>query len=211
MNPNVETKTASAYLSGMATVFGGIEASGRDGSMLPLDRAIDRIIELLLETKGRDGNVMLIGNGGSAAIVSHIQNDLCKCIGIRALVFADQPLLTALANDDGYETVFEMPIKLWAQPGDVLVAVSSSGESQNILRAAAAAAARGSRVVTFSGFKPANRLRQLGEVNLYVPADTYGYVEMTHSVLGHCITDLARMRVMAQPDWPYAAGRLATR
>jgi D-sedoheptulose 7-phosphate isomerase len=80
-------------------------------------------------------------------------------------------------------------MELWAEPGDVVIAVSSSGESRNIVSAVAAARRRGCRVLTLTGFKPGNRLRALGDINIYVPADTYGYVEMTHSVLCHCITD----------------------
>jgi len=100
-------------------------------------------------------------------------------------------LLTALTNDHGYECVFDRPIGLWADPLDTLIAVSTSGESLNILRGVKSAVDRGCRVLTMSGFQPTNRLRQLGELNVYVPAPSYGYVELTHSVLAHCLTDLA--------------------
>jgi D-sedoheptulose 7-phosphate isomerase len=132
---------------------------------------------------------MLIGNGGSAAIVSHVQNDLCKQAGIRALVFTEPPLLTALGNDCGYDSVFELPVELWASSGDLLIAVSSSGRSENILRAVHAATLQGCQIVTLSGFQADNPLRCMGDVNFYVPAHTYGFVESAHMALAHCLID----------------------
>lgn len=192
--------TATGYLEGLTSVFGRILVTDAKGTTLSLDEGIGRIVALIEATR-RDGHkIMLIGNGGSAAIVSHMQNDLCKCVGARAFVFDGQPLLTALANDDGYESVFEAPVKLWTQAGDLMIAVSSSGQSPNILRGVAAAAERGCRIVTLSGFQPTNALRTLGELNVYVAADTYGYVEMTHSILGHCITDFAAVSRPSDPS-----------
>jgi D-sedoheptulose 7-phosphate isomerase len=86
----------------------------------------------------------------------------------------------------------------------LLIAVSSSGMSQNILRAVAACRDKGCEVITMSGFSPANELRKLGGLNFYVPADSYGSVELAHSILGHFLTDVAAASVApAQPasDW----------
>jgi D-sedoheptulose 7-phosphate isomerase len=126
-----------------------------------------------------------------------VHNVLCHAVGVRAIVFNEAPLLTAVANDHGYQDVFHRPIDLWADQHDVLIAVSSSGESPNIVKAATLAREKGCRVVTFTGFKPTNRLRQIGDVNVYVPASSYGYVEMAHSLISHCITDIAVMRTAA--------------
>lgn len=188
---------AAEYFAGFAETLRRFEISTNDGRTLPINDGITAIIELILALKPQDRKAMLIGNGGSAAIVSHLHNDLCKGIGVRALVFNDVPLLTALANDDGYATVFHRPVALWAEVGDLLIAVSSGGESENILKAAATARERGCRLLTMTGFNPGNRLRQLGDVNVYVPASTYGYVEMIHSVIAHCVTDLAVLRAPA--------------
>jgi len=137
--------------------------------------------------------VMLIGNGGSAAIVSHMHNDLCMSVGVRAVVFHELPLLTALTNDHGYECVFARPLELWADPGDVLFAFSSGGRSTNILGAVRAALARDCQVITLSGFKPDNPLRGMGLLNFYVPSQSYGYVETAHSALAHFLTDSAAL------------------
>jgi len=188
---------ASGYFAEFSRVLERVEVTTRDGAGLPADDGIAAVIELIVTLKHQGGKALLIGNGGSAAIVSHMHNDLCKALGVRAIVFNETPLLTALANDEGYPEVFHRPIQLWADRHDVLISVSSAGESENIVKASALARDKGCKVVTFSGFKPTNRLRQIGDLNVYVPASTYGYVEMAHSVIAHCVTDIAAMRTAA--------------
>ena len=197
VNSTVVGSSASRYLAGLARTFERVELTGGNGAPLSLDEGVARAVGFVVSLKA-GGKALLIGNGGSAAIVSHMHNDLCKAVGVRAMVFNEAPLLMALANDDGYHTVFHQPVALWADASDLLIAVSSSGESENIVKAAALAAEKGCRLLTFTGFKPTNRLRRLGDLNIYVPASTYGYVEMTHSVVGHCITDLAVARTAAR-------------
>jgi len=182
--------TASAYFSGIMRVFERIDVTGPGGAAYSFDEGMAKAVDLVRSLR-QGGKALLIGNGGSAAIVSHMHNDLSKMVGVRAMCLTETPLMTALANDHGYETVFHRPIGLWADRGDLLIAVSSSGESNNIVNAAAEAAGRGCRLLTMTGFKPGNRLRQMGDINIYVPDPSYGYVEMTHSVLAHCITDIA--------------------
>ena len=198
----VGLESAKAYLAGIAGLFDAVEVTDAHGEALPFDAGIARAVDLLIDVKIAARKALLIGNGGSAAIVSHIHNDLCKAVGVRAMVFNESPLLMALANDDGYHTVFRQPVAMWGDAGDLLVAVSSSGESENIVSATALAVERGCRVLTFTGFRPANRLRPMGDVNIYVPASHYGYVEMTHSVIAHCITDLAVGRASSMKDRP---------
>jgi D-sedoheptulose 7-phosphate isomerase len=192
-----EVVGAGSYLAAFSRLLECIEITTGRGEPLPLDEGIGSVVEAIVSLKNRSGKAFLIGNGGSAAIVSHVHNDLCKSVGIRSIVFNETPLLTALANDNGYAAVFQRPVDLWADRDDLLIAVSSSGESENILKAAATAREKGCRLITFTGFAPANRLRQLGDVNVYVPASDYGHVEMSHSVVAHCITDMAAMRASA--------------
>ena len=158
---------------------------------LSLNEGANKAVEMILATKSACKKVMLIGNGGSAAIASHMQNDLCKAVGVRAIVFYETPLLTALSNDHGYGCVFERPVELWADTGDLLLAISSSGQSENILRAVQATLTRGCQVITLSGFNADNPLRHMGHLNFYVPSPVYGYVETAHSVLTHFLTDCA--------------------
>lgn len=107
------------------------------------------------------------------------------------MVFNEAPLLTALTNDEGYIHAFERCVALWAEPEDVLIAVSSSGRSENILLGVKAARVRGSMVLTLSGFAPENPLRKMGDINFYVPWGTYGPVELSHQALTHFLTDCA--------------------
>lgn len=187
------TKPPLDYLSELFGTVTRVETTQRDGSRLLLDQSMDSASGLILSVKGHSGKVMLIGNGGSAAIASHAHNDLCKAAGIKAIVFNEQPLLTAISNDDGYNTVFERPVRLWAEKDDVLLAISSSGKSENIIRAVTVALETGCRVVTFSGFRADNPLRRMGEVNFYIPAENYGYVEVAHMALIHYLTDRAML------------------
>jgi D-sedoheptulose 7-phosphate isomerase len=188
---NVSTLPASGYLDAFARLLQQVAVSDDQQVSIPFDSAADRAVQLILAARARGNKLLLIGNGGSAAIVSHLHNDLTKGVGVRALVFNEQPLLTALANDEGYASVFERPIELWADAGDMLIAVSSSGSSPNIVRGAQAALAAGATVVTLSGFSPSNPLRGLGHLNLYVPSSHYGLVEQAHSVLTHYLSDAA--------------------
>ena len=186
------------YLTGLGRLLEMVEASGADGQEVSIDAAIDSAVDMVLGVRDADKKAMLVGNGGSAALVSHMQNDLCNGVGVRAIVFTEQPMLTALANDHGYDAVFRKPVEMWAEPRDLLVAVSSSGESKSIITAVDAARAKGCRILTMSGFKPGNCLRQRGHLNFYVPHSTYGYVEMTHAILLHCVADFAMMRKPGQ-------------
>lgn len=180
---------ASQYFSNLNRIICKIEATNLSGGRVGMDDAAKKAIGIIAGVRDRGNKIMLVGNGGSAAIVSHIQNDFCKAAGMPAMVFNDIPLLTAFANDDGYHAAFEKMADMWAKEGDLLIAVSSSGMSQNILRAGAACLKKGSDLITLSGFSPANELRKMGSINFYVPSDSYGVVELAHSILGHFLTD----------------------
>ena len=188
---------AADYLRRVSRLMLDTQVTDRGGAPLALDEGAEAAVQMVLSLARSSRKAMLIGNGGSAAIVSHIQNDLCKAVGVQALVFTEQPLLMALANDDGYETVFEMPVRLWAQPGDLMIGVSSSGGSENILRAVRASQEKGCGVITLTGFSPDNPLRRLGDLNFYVESDVYGHVESAHAALTHFLTDRAASLVRA--------------
>jgi D-sedoheptulose 7-phosphate isomerase len=132
---------------------------------------------------------MFIGNGGSAAISSHMAIDFNKNGRVRALAFNDGAALTCLGNDHDFSEVFSRQIGFHAQAGDLLFAISSSGRSADIVKAVAAARDIGCQIVTLSGFTPDNPLRLLGDINLFVPSDAYGFVEISHLVLCHAVVD----------------------
>lgn len=169
------------------TVAGGPDV----GPDLGLDQGCARAVDMILAAARERRIALLAGNGGSAAIVAHMQVDLCNSVGMRAMVFHDPSCLTCYANDHGYEQAFAIPAGNWAEPGGLMVAVSSSGASPNILAAVEAARQGGMTVLTMSGFSPDNPLRRLGDLNFHVASQSYGLVETAHSCLAHYITDAA--------------------
>jgi D-sedoheptulose 7-phosphate isomerase len=187
----VSESTVSAYFESLARVNTAAEATDPNGHPIPIDEAVDWAVARARRAHADGNKLMFIGNGGSAAIASHLAIDFSKNGGMRAIAFNDGAALTCLANDLGYENVFAHQLALHGRPGDLLVAISSSGCSANILNGVAAAREVGAEVMTLSGFKPDNPLRAMGEVNLYVPSMEYGFVEISHLTLGHAILDLA--------------------
>jgi D-sedoheptulose 7-phosphate isomerase len=152
--------------------------------------AYERALEIAMQAAERGLPQMFIGNGGSAAIASHMAIDFSKNAGLPAICFNDAAALTCLGNDFGYEEVFARQITFHAREGSVLFAISSSGSSKNILRGVEAAMARGCRIITMSGFNAANPLRSMGEVNFHVNLNSYGIVEVAHTALIHALVEL---------------------
>lgn len=135
------------------------------------------------------GKLFFIGNGGSAGISMHMATDFLKNGRVRTHNMHDPTTLTCIANDYGYENVFSKQIEMAADADDVLIAISSSGRSENILRAVRLAKEIGCRVATFSGFAADNPLRQLGDWNIYVPCNSYGIVESIHQLILQQVVD----------------------
>ena len=161
------------------------------GASLGQDAAKEAIIARFRASHLAGGRVFFVGNGGSAAIASHMANDFTKNGGVRSLAISDAAVLTCLANDYGYEAAFAKGLEFQAGPQDGLVAISSSGASPNILNAVAEARRQGLWVVTLSGFSPENPLRRLGDLNLYIESEVYGVVEVGHLMLLHAVLDLS--------------------
>lgn len=180
----------AAYFMHLSNTLGLTEVQDQAGQLLPLDIAIQRVIDQAVGAHQAGKKILIIGNGGSAGIASHSAIDYSKNGGLRCLALNDGAALTCLGNDYGYEYVFAKQIEFHGQAGDLLFAISSSGKSPNILRAVETARARDISVVTFSGFEPGNPLRQVGDINFYVPSSEYGFVEISHQTLLHAIVDL---------------------
>ena len=161
-----------------------------DGGSVDLQTGLTTFISKAVETHQNQHKLMFVGNGGSAGICSHLAIDYSKNGGLRSLAFNDGAALTCLGNDYGYEHVFEKQIEFHAHSGDLVVAISSSGRSKNILLAVEKAREKGCFVVTFSGFASENPLRTLGDVNFYLPSGEYGFVEVGHLALCHAALDL---------------------
>lgn len=177
------------YFEGLGTLFRNILVTDHQGISLDLVVGIETAINLIVSQTSQGYKAIFIGNGGSASIASHQATDFCKNGGMRAIAFNDPSLLTCLGNDFGYQHVFEKPIEMFADPGDILIAISSSGRSENILMGVNAAKEKRCQVITMSGFASDNRLWSMGNLNFFVPSDSYGFVEIVHLAICHCILD----------------------
>jgi len=171
-------------------LFDKVSATDANGIPLPLEEALENALNIMLERTKAGGKVFFIGNGGSASIASHMAVDLWKNANIRAHSFNDNSLLTCVSNDFGYKHVFKKPIEMFAEPLDILVGISSSGKSENILWGVDAAKKKGVKIITLSGFDAGNPLCKMGDVNFYVPSSEYGAVEVMHLALCHCLIDV---------------------
>ena len=177
------------YLQDFTDAMMSIEASQSDQSCLPA-KALEEIRQWLLQLQASGQKIMIIGNGGSAGVASHMGIDFWKNGNVRCLTFNDGALLTCLSNDYSYEEAFAAAVNQFGDQGDLLIAISSSGSSRNILNAAELAAKKGIRVITCSGFQPDNPLRKIGDVNFYVPSFSYGFVETIHQLIIHAMLDV---------------------
>ena len=140
------------------------------------------LAELLKKTSIVGKKTVLMGNGASASIASHVAVDLTKAAGIRAINFNEANLITCLANDYGYENWMARALDRYADNGDTTILISSSGKSPNVLNAGRAALEKGMNVITFSGFSETNPLRSLGGMNFWVNSNSYNVVENTHQI-----------------------------
>jgi len=176
------------YLESMSAVLNGAEASIGIESV-SIEQALNRSVEILKTVQQTSGTQFFLGNGASAAFAEHMALDWTKNGGIRSQNPSSSVLLTALANDISFQDAFATYLDRLARKGDLVVTISSSGNSENVLRAIAAASKLGCQVITLSGLKPDNASRKLGDVNFYVPARTYGITECAHQVLLHMMID----------------------
>lgn len=142
-----------------------------------------------LRVRERRGCVFLVGNGASASMASHISADIAKGASLRTQVFTDVALMTAVANDLAYDEVFARPLSWSMNRGDMLVAISSSGNSPNVVRAVETARELGGHAITLSAMRADNAIRALGALNFHIPAETYGFAETTHAAILHYWVD----------------------
>jgi D-sedoheptulose 7-phosphate isomerase len=182
--------TLGSYLETLSKATREAECTRLDGERMTLGAGSLLVCHLCHAAHDSGGKVMFIGNGGSMGIATHMAIDFSKNGGIRAMAFGDGAVLTCLGNDFGYSDVFSRQIEWHGGANDVLVAISSSGASPNILKGVLAARAKGSKIVTFSGFREDNPLRHGGDVNFYVRAEEYGFVELAHQSILHAMLDV---------------------
>ena len=143
----------------------------------------------LLQLKNDHQNLYIVGNGGSAGVAAHAVTDFFNVAKIRATTLHESSLLTCMANDFGYENAVAKMLSQLLNPGDIVITISSSGNSMNMRNAAAIACERGAYLVTLTGFSAENPLRYLGHINIWLDSDDYGFVEVGHQFILHNIAD----------------------
>ncbi|MBD3169481.1 MAG: SIS domain-containing protein [candidate division Zixibacteria bacterium] len=169
-------------------------------------QTIDNVIDVLYKAYRDSKMVFFAGNGGSAAAASHFCEDLSKGTQpdlkatkrFRALSLVDNvPYITAMSNDEGYEHIFEQQLVCYAQPGDILVCISGSGNSQNVVQAMEWAKNHDLTTIAISGYD-GGKIGAIADVNLHVPSFDMGLVEALHMVVSHYITDRLKEKILKE-------------
>jgi D-sedoheptulose 7-phosphate isomerase len=183
------------YLTQLADVVNG----------MPRDRIWD-VIQVLLDAWRRGSHVFILGNGGSAATASHMANDLNKGVLVpgqprfKALALSDNiPLMTAWGNDTSYENIFAEQMLNFLEPGDVVIGISTSGNSANVLKAMEVARAHDAVTIGFTG-RSGGKLGHLVDHCIYVPSDDIGQQEDAHMILDHLIASTLRQLIQAEAN-----------
>ncbi len=186
------------------------------GRMLEEPRELTAAAALLVERLGAGGTVLVAGNGGSAAEAQHFAAELVgrfkrerEPYAVLALT-ADSATLTAVANDYGFGEVFARQVLAFGKPGDVLVGFSTSGESENVVRAAEAGREIGMSVVAVTGARP-NRLAAVADLAIRVPVEATPVVQELHSLVTHVLCDVVEAELMARPPVRGAVARSVAR
>lgn len=153
------------------------------------NEGINYLVDIFSRHKMKQTQLFFIGNGGSSAIASHMTADFMKNGGMNTYSLYDNAVTTCMGNDYGYEYIFSKPMEFLVRENDLVVAISSSGNSRNIINAIEIAKARKAEVITFTGFEADNKAKQLGDINVYVPCFKYGMVESIHNLILQQIVD----------------------
>ena len=162
--------------------------------IIPDDLVLNQLVEIkeaLVSAHSKGNKGLIFGNGGSAAIASHFSVDLTKNASVRCLNFNESDLITCFSNDYGFENWIAKAVEFYGDEGDVLIVISSSGKSKNMINATTAARAKKfSKIVTLSGFEENNPLRISGDINLWVNSKAYNFVENLHQIWLLALVDL---------------------
>ena len=176
-------------LEEFSKVVAGTKVVENTGMELSLQEGINKTFEIIDNARESNRGLYIIGNGGSAAIASHAAIDFLNMGKISAHTLHDSATFTCMANDYGYEYAFSNIIELTLKSKDILIAISSSGHSKNIINAVESAKQLGSIIITLSGFDSKNNLRKKGDINFWCNSRDYGMVEIAHQFILHNLSD----------------------
>lgn len=164
---------------------------------IELERAIEDLYDNLSNIIRSGKSLYIVGNGGSAAVAAHAVTDFFNVAKIRAFSLHESSLLTCMANDFGYENAMSRMLEQLLNPGDMVIAISSSGNSKNMQNATKISRGLGAFTVTLSGFSQSNALRSMGDVNIWLDSIDYGFVEIGHQFILHNLADRFNEKLIA--------------
>ena len=177
------------------TIIDNTICTNVNGDLENTAESITHLTQLMLQNQAAGNAIYLVGNGGSAAVASHALTDFVNACHLRAFILNEPSLITCMANDFGYENAYKLVLQSVFRKGDMLIAISSSGQSPNIHQAVDMAKKLGGTVVTMSGFKSENKLKTMGYLNYWLDSMDYGLVEIGHLFLLHNIADVIAVNV----------------
>lgn len=184
--------TLDNAIYGFSAVLTESVITDESNNLLQIDDALYDMLNMLNHCRYQNGTIYIVGNGGSASIASHAVIDFLNMAKTRANALLDCSVTTCLSNDYGYEQVYAKQLLQFMHSEDVLIAISSSGRSQNIINAVNVAKKISNKIITLSGFSKNNSLCQLGTYNLWLNSTDYGQVEIGHAFILHYLTDRLR-------------------
>ncbi len=179
----------SSRVDNFSQIISNCKCMNNNDERIDLEAGMQLVMKYLRELKISNHALYIIGNGGSAAVASHALVDFVNVAKINAQVLHESSLLTCMANDFGYENAYARVLSDFIRSRDMLIAISSSGNSKNICNAAQVAKSKGARVITLTGFNAKNPLSRLGDYNFWLDSSDYGYVEVGHQFILHNLSD----------------------
>ena len=173
-------------------------ATDRNQSVQELEQGMAALCKWLIQNRDSGSCLYIVGNGGSAAVAAHAVTDFFNMAKLKAVTLHESSLLTCMSNDYGYENAYARMLSQMAQPGDIVIIISSSGRSMNVRNAAQQAIKNGCTVVTLTGFDDNNPLRSMGDLNFWLDSHDYGMVEVGHQFILHNVSDRLRDMLAGQ-------------
>lgn len=198
--PSHEPRSGSTPVTWLKTLSESLERTQcrKEGSSISIEEAFELLMQEWVRVRSAGKRVWWVGNGGSAALCSHLSQDMMNKLSIKSQTLNDPSLITCMANDFGYQNVYSKPLNILMDEGDMLIAISSSGQSKNILDCVALAHQKNARVVSVSGFSQTNQLWNAGAfLSFYLPSTLYGVTEVGHEALIHAAIESLWMREKA--------------
>jgi D-sedoheptulose 7-phosphate isomerase len=166
-----------------------------DFDLLTLN-SIENLYKILKKYKKNSGKIIIFGNGGSASIASHFSVDMTKNAKIKTINLNEYNLITCFANDYGFENWISKAIEFYSEKEDLIILISSRGESKNMIKAARKIKKLKLKLITFTGFKKNNSLKKLGDINIWINSKNYNYIENVHQIIMLSIVDFFNKKIL---------------